>query len=65
MEGHCLHTFQRDFVVKMFLDYFNLKTHEHFENVGGKAVTRRSKSSVLAKAGQQSISLALCCLWGQ
>lgn len=49
----------------MFLDYFNLKTHEHFENVGGKAVTRRSESSVLAKAGQQSSSLALCCLWGQ
>lgn len=36
----------------MFPGYSKVRTREHFENIGGKAVTERSKSSGLAKAGQ-------------
>lgn len=55
--GLCLHTSQRDFAFanikhKMFLYYSKVRTIEHFENIRGKAVTGRSKSSGLAKAGQ-------------
>lgn len=58
VEGFSLHASQKDFVIKMFLDYSKVTTLEHFENTGEKAVSRRSKSSVLAKADQQSSGLA-------
>lgn len=50
--GLCCHTFQRDFAIKMFPSYSKVRILEHFENLRGKAVTGRSKSSGVAKAGQ-------------
>lgn len=37
---------------KMFPGYSKVRRREHFEDIGGKAITGRSKSIGLAKAGQ-------------